>query len=132
LSIKLARLRSQVQIVDQQLTRLHIHLSNATMKLAATALAIYLSLAAALPAQVQERQDYVPCSGQGHTAQCCARNVFSVGGLDCPDRTSRWKRLPVDADQPKLQHRVRLPTRTTLARSAQTSASVLLAVSSRM
>jgi hypothetical protein len=58
------------------------------MKLAVTVLAIYLSLAAALPAHVEERQDYVPCTDPDRTAKCCAL-ASDVSSYECVDRTSR-------------------------------------------
>lgn len=57
------------------------------MKFAAAALAaIYCTLAAAMPAQVDQRQAYVPCTGLYATAQCCATDVLGVADLDCGGR----------------------------------------------
>ncbi|KAG7291300.1 beta ketoadipyl CoA thiolase, th1 [Staphylotrichum longicolle] len=53
------------------------------MKFTATILAVCASLVAALPAQVEERQLYIPCSGLYGTAQCCATDVLGVADLDC-------------------------------------------------
>lgn len=56
------------------------------MKFTATILAVCVSLVAALPAQVEERQLYIPCSGLYGTAQCCATDVLGVADLDCGGR----------------------------------------------
>lgn len=57
------------------------------MKLLTTTLAlICTTLAAALPAQVDERQVYLPCSGLYGSAQCCATDVLGVADLDCGGR----------------------------------------------
>jgi hypothetical protein len=53
------------------------------MKFTAAVIAMCISLVAALPAQVEERQAYVPCSGLYGTAQCCATDVLGVADLDC-------------------------------------------------
>lgn len=63
------------------------------MKFAATALALCFTLAAALPAQVDERQAYVPCTGLYGTAQCCATDVLGLANLDCGGRKSNRRAL---------------------------------------
>ncbi|KAK0726709.1 Cerato-ulmin hydrophobin family, partial [Lasiosphaeria miniovina] len=45
--------------------------------------AIAASFALALPAQVEDRQVYTPCSGLYGSAQCCATDVLGVADLDC-------------------------------------------------
>ncbi|KAK0711811.1 Cerato-ulmin hydrophobin family [Lasiosphaeris hirsuta] len=46
--------------------------------------ALCATLAAALPAQVEDRQvPYAPCSGLYGTSQCCATDVLGVADLDC-------------------------------------------------
>ncbi|KAJ4410638.1 hypothetical protein N0V82_009188 [Gnomoniopsis sp. IMI 355080] len=55
------------------------------MQFSLAATALFVSLAAATPLQVEERQTYVPCSGLYSTAQCCSTDVLGVADLDCID-----------------------------------------------
>ncbi|KAI0139941.1 Cerato-ulmin hydrophobin family [Hypoxylon sp. NC0597] len=43
---------------------------------------IFAGVALAAPT-VEERQDYVPCTGLYGTSQCCATDVLGVADLDC-------------------------------------------------
>jgi hypothetical protein len=64
------------------------------MKFTAAILAIWSRFAMGLPAQLEERQAYVPCTGLYGTAQCCATDVLGLADLDCGGR--KWNnQLPV-------------------------------------
>ncbi|KAI1383001.1 fungal hydrophobin [Hypoxylon trugodes] len=60
----------------------------------AAATAIFAGVALAVPAAVEQRQTYTPCSGLYGTAQCCATDVLGVADLDCANPPS----TPTDAD----------------------------------
>ncbi|KAK3292948.1 magnaporin [Chaetomium fimeti] len=54
------------------------------MKFATALASICFTLAAALPAQVEERQAYVPCpAGIYSNARCCDRDAFGIPRIGC-------------------------------------------------
>ncbi|KAK3368498.1 fungal hydrophobin [Podospora didyma] len=66
------------------------------MQFTITALvALCATFAAALPAQIEDRQvPYIPCSGLYGTSQCCATDVLGVADLDCGNPSA----APTSAD----------------------------------
>ncbi|KAI2610521.1 Cerato-ulmin hydrophobin family [Hypoxylon sp. NC1633] len=63
------------------------------MKFFAATTLIFAGAALAVPAAIEQRQTYAPCSGLYGTAQCCATDVLGVADLDCADPSA----TPTDA-----------------------------------
>ncbi|KAB5523084.1 fungal hydrophobin [Coniochaeta sp. 2T2.1] len=64
------------------------------MQFTIAVVALFASLAAATPVQIEDRQvPYAPCSGLYGTSQCCATDVLGLADLDCANPPT----VPTDA-----------------------------------